>query len=157
MKQAFLAATQEAMAFIKRHDVRRYRRVCRQFEMIVNALITTPAIYDSTRKCRIDYAKYFTSPDSNWNLRYYACVLVHEATHGVVSKRGILYDKEHRERIERLCSREEQRFIQRADPQWAEAHFLPFDAKKWEPYWDVAPGENLRRSWERVVEAQKKA
>jgi hypothetical protein len=153
---AFLAATQEAMAFVKWHDIRRYRRICKQFDIIVNALIATPGAYDRTRKCRIDYLKYFTSPDPNWNLRYFACVLVHEATHGVISERGIIYDKERRERIERLCSMEEQRFIQRADPDWAQAHFLPFDAENWKSYWDVTQGDILRRSWQRIIESHKK-
>jgi hypothetical protein len=154
-RQEFLSATREAMAFIKLHDLRRHRRICRQFDIIVNALITTPGSYDSTRKCRIDYAKYFKSPDPAWNLRYYACVLVHEATHGVIFGQGISYDKLYRERIEKLCSKEEYRFIKRADPKWAETHFLPFDAAKWELYWDTAPGQNFRRSWQRIIEAQK--
>ncbi len=149
----FLKLTSEAMALIKSTDARRYRRVCLNLSYIVNSPLITPGNYDhKDRICNVDYAKHFRSEDQQWNLRMFACLLIHEATHGVITTRGILYQNDDRERIERLCHREEYRFALRIDHGYANASIGSFDPNRWKPYWEGSRQDRAAASWKRLRE-----
>jgi len=82
----------------------------------------------------------------DWLIGYYACVLVHEATHGVICSRGIPYSRELRSRIERLCVTEEQRFLIHltiTHPDLASGLYREFDASKWRASWNATRTERF--------------
>ena len=102
-----------ALQLIKGTDPRRYARLRRHISSIVNC--TRPfggAVYFyETKTCEIEFEP---RPRSEYEMQFYtawyACTLVHEATHGVLRSRGIPYTPENRSQIEKLCVTEEQRF-----------------------------------------------
>lgn len=60
----------------------------------------------------------------------YACLIIHEATHGVLHTRRIEADGESIERVERLCYAEQNRFLRRlvsVHPQFAAVPFASYD------------------------------
>ena len=145
-KDAFLELTRQAMALIKSLDGRRYRRVCRYLHYIANTVLISRGQYGRILKiCRIDYATHFNSPHPLRNVRDYAGVLIHEATHGLLFAKGIPYNKKTWERVERLCHRESYRFA------------LHFETG----YADLFPGnynpEWHKRSLESSVQARRTA
>jgi tetratricopeptide (TPR) repeat protein len=154
----FLNLTRQAMALVQSLDSRRYRRVCRHFEYIVNMELISGGNFARRLKiCHVDYSK-FTTADSLWNLRQYAQLLVHEATHGLLFEKGILYDKEKRERVERLCRLEEYRFALHFESGYADVGVQPFDSEWYEMYWDDKSRRvaEWKRLWE-AIKASKKA
>jgi hypothetical protein len=152
----FLNLTHEAMELIKSVDPRRHRRVCRRLNYIVNMILISGGDYDHKGKiCNVDYAAHFATAYPEWNVRRYACLLIHEATHGVISAKGILYDKERRQRIEKLCHREEYRFAMRLEPGWAEENIEPFDSERWKLYWEGSFQRKMGVLWNRIRESLK--
>lgn len=102
-----------ALEILKRQDPRRFQRVCRYIKGIVALPIghAEAGYLEYLSVCAVR----FQAPSSKDKIpkwaAWYASILVHEATHGRVHARGIPYDEEHRERIERLCYKEENRFL----------------------------------------------
>ena len=152
-RENFLNLTRQAMALVKSIDSRRYRRVCRHLEFIVNMELISGGNYARRLKiCRVDYSR-FTSADSLWNVRQYAQLLIHEATHGLLDEMGIQYEKARRERVEKLCRLEEYRFALHFESGYADVGVPPFDSEWYEKYWD----DKTRRAaeWKRLWEAIK--
>jgi hypothetical protein len=108
-RQTFAAA----LGLIKLKDPRRFRRICRYVKGIVALPIghVQAGYVEQLQVCAVR----FEPPPSKEKLAqwavWYASILVHEATHGLVYARGIPYDERYRERIERLCFKEERRFL----------------------------------------------
>jgi len=108
-RQTFAAA----LGLIKLKDPRRFRRICRY----VKGIVALPMGYvqagyvEQLQVCTVR----FDPPPSKEKLAqwavWYASIVVHEATHGLLHARGIPYDERYRERIERLCIKEEHRFL----------------------------------------------
>jgi hypothetical protein len=76
----------------------------------------------------------------------YACVLVHEATHGAIESRGIEMSMGNGLRIEHLCNTEQNRFAARLsaqDPERYPAKLLHFNADEryWATEWEKGRGE----------------
>lgn len=114
----FVVYTVRALELIKSSDPRRFRRLQRHFECIVNLRLLTAASYDKRlRICELDFSRFYCTEDAESAILYLAAALVHEATHGAVCSRKISHDKKRRLRIERLCHREEARFIHRINPE----------------------------------------
>jgi hypothetical protein len=134
-ESTFLQPTAEALGLIRQHDPRRYRRVCRYIKCIVNRPLITAGSFEWRRSmCNVDYNKRFTPANPpQWNLRVYACLLVHEATHGLLRATRLPYNDKTWERTERLCSLEEYRFIRRVDEWWADEYRSPkqFNPELW--------------------------
>jgi tetratricopeptide (TPR) repeat protein len=142
-KDRFLDLTRQAMALIKSLDPRRYRRVCRCLRYIANTVLLSRGQYGRTlRICRVDFSRHFNSPYSQRNVRDYAGVLIHEATHGLLFDRGVPYNRQTRERVERLCHLEAYRFARRFEPGYADLFPGIYD-----------PGPH-RESWERSRKAK---
>jgi tetratricopeptide (TPR) repeat protein len=145
-KDAFLLLTRQAMALIKSLDARRYRRVCRYLHYIANTALLSRGQYGRALKiCRVDYDKNFNSKQAQTNVREYAGTLIHEATHGLLYDKGIPYEKETRERVERLCHLETYRFALRFEPGYADLFHGPYN-----PEWH-------RRSWESSMQFRRVA
>ena len=100
---------------LKVKDPRRFRRICRYVKGIVALPIghAEAGYIEPLKVCAVR----FQAPPSEEKLRqyaaWYASILVHEATHGLIHARKIPYDEHYRERIERLCFQEENRFLRR--------------------------------------------
>lgn len=97
-------------------------------------------------------------PTPLWNVRQYAQLLVHEATHGFLDEKGIQYDKGRREKVERLCRLEEYRFALHIEPGYADTGVQPFDSEWYEMYWDdkARGAAEWKRLWE-TIKASRKA
>ena len=153
-KDSFLDLTRQSMALIKSLDARRYRRVCRCLHYIANTALISRGQYGRTLKvCRVDYSRNFNSPYPQRNVREYAGVLIHEATHGLLFEKGIPYDKETRERVERLCHLESYRFALRFEPGYADLYPGPYNPEWHKQSW--ARSRQARRAvwWKRLQEA----
>ena len=151
-KSIFLQSTRDALKLIRNCDPRRHARICRQFRYIVNMpLINVGECDHASKTCNVDYTKYLATKNPEWNLRIYACLLVHEATHGLLLGKGIAYTRKNWQRVEKLCRLEEFRFAQAVDPVWAAEHVRPFDPKAWKVHWGSRRGR-LAANWERIRE-----
>jgi hypothetical protein len=89
--------------------------------------------------------------DHAFSVAFHACFLVHEATHGEVSARGIRMTPEFRSKVERLCVAEQNRFaarLTRMDPERYPPDLLRFEfnEKDWHPDWTATP-----REWRKAV------
>jgi hypothetical protein len=112
----FVSVIEPAVGLIQQNDPLRYARLRREIRMIVNQPCRTDAAYSRIRRfCAIDMEKFKPLFDKDYNagIRYLACVLIHEATHGVLYTRGIIQTKQNYARVERLCVLEEERFARK--------------------------------------------
>jgi hypothetical protein len=136
-------------------DLRRFNRVQRYIRYIVNRTLDHPgAEYDfKTRTCRIDFEEPDGDSDHDFSIGFHARNLVHEATHGEIEARGIPYNEEFRCRIERLCVREENRFVERlrdAGFPVAERLYRDFDHTDWEFSWNATRRQRLVALFKRL-------
>src|SRR5271156_1694721 len=132
-KSDFRQPTLDALDLIRKYDPRRYRRVVRYIKYVVNRPLISTGNFERTRRmCNVDYNKQFAK-SSPWNLYRFACLLIHEATHGQLLAKGLAYNDKTWERTERLCHLEEYRFIHRIDQGWADLYRNPqkFNPELW--------------------------
>ena len=139
-----------ALQLIKDADSRRFHRVKLHIRSIVNW--TRPfgggAYLSETKTCEFEFRSPRFEHDVQFYTAWYACALVHEATHGRLRSRGIGYTPDNRARIEELCVMEEQRFARRLNvsPEvlaWLQRS-LTFDPRRWERHWKSTP-------WKRFI------
>jgi hypothetical protein len=137
-----------ALQLIKDLDPRRFQRIQKYVKWIVNV----PLAYGggeysySMRTCRLDFERSVWEPHANYASALCARMLVHEATHGVINARRIPYSSQLRSQIERLCVREEQRFlslIAQSQPQAARAVWPDFDESQWHKGWTDSRSQSL--------------
>ena len=146
-----------AIKLIKQNDQRRFARLKKHIALIVHT--TRPfggAGYFHTKKvCEIDFSP---QPKSEYEVQFYvahyACVLVHESTHGVLHSRNIPYTAENRVKIEKLCMAEEARFARhlQLDPrilEWLQ-RALRHDLARWEPQWAATPWQKFLLTMRRI-------
>ena len=146
-----------AIELIKQNDRRRFDRVKKHIWILVHA--TRPfggaGYLYKKNVCEIDFSP---KPKSQYEVQfyaaYYACVLVHESTHGELHSRNIPYTPENRVKIEKLCMLEEARFARhlRVDPrilEWLE-RALKHELARWEPLWKATPWQNLKLTLRRI-------
>lgn len=143
----FKSVLLEALQFIRDYDPRRFIRVQRHIGWIVNCDLepNQSAEYNSEiRTCNIDFIEPKDEVDRVWSALHYPRTLIHEATHGAISSRGIAYTPELRARIEKLCIAEERRFLRRVGrlrPDLSEqlvAMEREFDSAAWEKSWTTS-------------------
>ena len=145
-----------SLRLLQRTDPRRFARVQRHIVWITNCTLSRGGAeyHHAVRSCFIDFQEPAPPFEPDYLIGWYACTLVHEATHGVVRSRGILYTPEFRERIERLCVCEEQRFLRRLaaiEPELAARIDLEFDASDWNWYWGATPFERFTTQMTRIL------
>jgi tetratricopeptide (TPR) repeat protein len=142
------------MALTKSLDARRYRRVCRYLHYIANTALISRGQYGRTLKiCRVDYSRHFKSPYPQRNVREYAGVLIHEATHGLLCEKGIPYDKEIRERVEQLCHLESYRFAMHFEPGYADLFPGPYNPEGHKRHWERSSQASRAVWWKRLQDA----
>ena len=138
----FVPDTVAALRLIEAVDPRRFRRIRREIDIILNREGLSAGSYNRPwRTCEIDYGR-IGHPDQHpeWYRWWYAGLLVHEATHGALYSRRIPYTGALRARIERLCCTEQRRFAARADTEgrrWSEVLAPPFDERRWHRSWNL--------------------
>lgn len=140
--EAFVKLAEESLALIERIDPAAYRMVEREICYLMDTYLPSVGQYHrSSRVCKINF-KHFrvdpTLPEYEWWIAIFACTIVHEAMHGRLFSMGIPYNKQTRERIERLCVLREQQFANRwkSDNYDSATLVTPFDASHWQPSWN---------------------
>ena len=150
----------EALQLIETHDPRRFQRAQRELSYIANSPIHAGAQYmDYIRCCVVDYGRFasqLNEENKEWYAAKCACIIVHEATHGVLHSRHIPYSKATWKRSERLCRREEKLFSMRLrsdafDFTSLVSAFNPEDwtrsRPRWPWQWAVETVRQARRLW----------
>ena len=137
-----------ALQLLKDTDLRRFARVNRHLKWISNiALSRGGAQYrHDLQACMIDFVKPETDAQFPYYVAWYASVLVHEATHGVLRTRSILYSRELRTRIKHLCVTEQNRFAHRLEstqPKVAKYVHQEFDEADWHVSWNRKPAPDF--------------
>lgn len=103
-----------AIALIEKYDPRWGRWMLKH----VRHIIVWPGHYTSAdRLGGFQVSSAFLSEASRPLL---ASVLVHETVHVRIAKHGIPFEAQHRERIERICVRQQADFLRRISPEGAE-------------------------------------
>jgi hypothetical protein len=107
--EPILRRIEEALLLIKRYDRIRYDRLLRDLQRVwVLLLPSSIAIFEyGIYTCEID-TRYCLAETTTPELL--AAVIVHEATHARLWRRGIRYEEAQRPRIEEICIRREMAF-----------------------------------------------
>lgn len=105
----------EALKIIRREDPRRFRRVQREIKCISNidGLGAAAFYLRFGRMCGVRYRECLSVNPPRQRHRSIAVAIVHEATHGAICSRGVRQKGSVRQRVERVCEAEENRFIKR--------------------------------------------
>ena len=140
--ELFLQIMQYALELIKERDPRRFARVRKHIAWIVNQVNSSLGA-DYQPHTRICCLQFEEAPELERDvfIAFHACILVHEATHGLIQSNGIEFTSDNRVRIERLCTTEQNRFAARlsaCDPNRYPSALLqfPFDKRHWESEWE---------------------
>ena len=152
----FREALLAALKLLKDSDDRRFHRVQTRLAYILNCTLAHrgAAYLHYVRTCAIDFSASAFDEDPDYYIGWYACTLVHEATHAVIRTRGISYLPQHRSRIERLCVVEEVRYLanlSRVRPDIAARIHCEFNETNWHAAWASTPTKNLLTVLRRII------
>jgi hypothetical protein len=124
--------------------------VKRHLKWITNSVTNTRgAGYDHTKHaCNLEIQD-LREVSYEVHVAFHARIIVHESTHGLIEARGTPYTQTNRNRIERLCATEENRFARRLsayDPERYPARLLQldFNQEHWQEEWSMTRGQWLR-------------
>ena len=137
----FLEIIRASLKLIQQMDPRRYKTIRNEIDWLVNSNLPDKygARYKrSSKSCFIGFDNY--SEDKLHVSAYFAGIIVHESTHGVLHSKGVGSDKTRRVQIERICTAEENRFYQKVEnlyPEYAGSLVHEFDPKDWEYFWNT--------------------
>jgi hypothetical protein len=149
-EKLFVVVLLEALELVRSIDPRRFSRIRRHIRFIANfSPGYSGACYDSqTRSCKFLFkGPSQDDPDRMAFVVGYAKVLVHESTHGEILARRIPYTPALRARVERLCVKEENRFVaalKRTRPEIGDRFWTEFDEGFWDPVWELTFFQKLR-------------
>ncbi|MBW3571306.1 MAG: hypothetical protein KY467_09380 [Gemmatimonadetes bacterium] len=162
--EGFTQAVLNALDLIQRHDPNRRRRIEREIRFIVNAELVSWGMYGRTgRVCSIDYGRFpldRANEHYQWYLARFACLLIHESTHGYLYSRRVPYTRRTRSRVERICHREERRFAARlpTDRYNFGRDLVPeFDLSRWESHWSSSLLTRIKILSRRIEESERRA
>ena len=152
----FTTVIANALRLIKENDPRRFHYVQRHIRFIVNCArpFGGGAYFNDTKACEFEFVALRSDDDIQFYTPWYACALVHEATHERLHSCGIPYTPDNRARIEKLCVTEEQRFAKclvlspRVSTWLQERHV--FDARRWERSWNTTAWKKFLLTMRRV-------
>ncbi len=148
----FILETEEVLHLIATLDPRRYRRVMREIRTVANqnSLDGNLAEYGRLgRICWLDFSIMLDCcpMDREERLRFYACCVVHEATHGRLFSKRIPYTRRTYSRVERLCTREAIRFARRFAENaqsWHELLWANVETGAWDDRWTKSYFQRLK-------------
>jgi hypothetical protein len=149
----FLRAVHDALDLIRRRDPHRFRRVRRFVLWIVNQPSLTVAHYRAGIKAVVlDFGQAQEMFGDTGLIVGLGATLIHEATHGLLKARGV--NRRRCIRVERLCWREESRFLGRFDRELMRRHEEAFVPEWWRLHWRRSYSERFRFLMKRVTETQ---
>jgi len=134
---SFSRIVQSSLGLIEDQDPRRYARVKQHIAWIVNQVNSAlGAQYLPTIQTL--FLEFEEPQDLPLDvvIALHACIIVHEATHGMIEARGIKMSEANRVQIQRVCTAEQNRFAARLsarDPERYPPALLHFNAD--ERYW----------------------
>jgi hypothetical protein len=144
-RECFRSTIEGSLRLIRERDPRRYARVKRHVQWIVNRVANTlGAEYRwGIRACSLELQD-LREVSHDVHVAFHACLIIHEATHGALESRGVACDEKNRSRVERLCVVEQNRFaakLARSDPERYPAQLLhfEFDESYWQREWTASP------------------
>jgi hypothetical protein len=154
----FQETMESALALIRTADPRRFQRVKEHIKWIINCTLEQAGAeyHKEFKSVRIDFEEPEEESDRDFKAGFWARSLVHEATHGHLFRYGIAYTDELRGRIERLCVKEENRFICRlasAHPDLARQLHREFNDQEWQFAWSATPKEKIRSLFRRTLKS----
>lgn len=154
----FLECVRSSLRLVNEKDPRRYARIKKHLQYIINQELMTFAVYIAAyRGCQMDFGRLDYKHDPEWCVWLVAAVLVHEATHGVIDSRGIKYTADQRAQIERICRAEENRFLELAPEELREKIIVPFNPDDWSESWNRTRGQAAREILKRVRESLRRS
>lgn len=132
-----------ALNLIRDLDPKRFRRVVDQTRWLVDSALSggpfSGAYQHRIKATQIDFQLDYSVGDELFHAAYFAGIIVHEATHGMIRDRGISTTPENRIRVERICRAEENRFLEllrRSIPDLPGKLIRPFDPSNWHESWN---------------------
>ena len=143
----FVPRTMAALDFLAETDPRRLQRVQRFIKAIIFSNRGMARYNHILPGCFVGFAHYHFEEAAPHKVPWYACTLVHEATHGLFHARRIPYTKRTRERIEYWCVMEEWRFAQHFHHDgfdWKSHIWSKVANRAWDPVWHENPIHILR-------------
>lgn len=140
-EKIFHLAMNNCLALIKNTSSSRYDRVLSNLHWIVSSSIPAEfgGLYaNGSRACFLNFNLDWYKKDPVYMEAYYAKVIVHEATHAFLYKRGVRTTKSNYLRVERICHKEENSFIHNMDEQrlgLKDQLYQEFDPSIFMSYW----------------------
>lgn len=138
----FVDKTKEALDFIAEIDPIRFKRVQRFIKVIAHSNRALASYNHQLNSCSIGFAHFRFEDDAPHKIPWYACTLIHEATHGVFRSRRIPYTKRTREKIEYFCVLEEWKFAQKFNDNvfdWYNHIWSKVINRAWDSTWNETP------------------
>ncbi len=140
---------------IKSIDPRRYKTVKNEISWIINT--NEPGKYGGRYRrrikgCLINFENY--SEDRRLVSAFYAGLIIHEATHGLLYTKGMRYTEENRVQIERICNAEENRFYQKIEniyPEYQGYLVYEFNPQDWDYSWNTSKWKQAFHALRRVM------
>lgn len=155
----FLRVITFSFDLLRVHDPKRLRRVVSSARWVVDCSLAMGARSGQFRHSHLaiemdfEFAEEFG--DDLRHAAFYACLMVHEATHGMLLARGFDYTEESRAQTERICIAEENRFLARlagVRVDLADSLQIEFDEALWDESWNMSRAEEVKRLFKRAFE-----
>lgn len=154
--EKFFKISKEAIDLIAKIDQRRYKRVKSELRYIINQELLSGGEYNRRlHACVIDFGRYEFDKNYKWCLYSYAGTIIHEATHGYLYTKKYKYTLENRVQIEKICSTEQNRFLQKLDYELKDQLIREFNEKDWDFYWHASKWEQFKAFWQRLKKSSK--
>jgi len=131
----FVEKTKEALDFIESTDPLRFKRVQRFIKVIVHSNRALASYNHKMNSCSVGFAHFHFEDDAPYKIPWYACTLIHEATHGAFHNRKIPYTRRTQEKVEYFCVLEEWKFSQKFDDglDWYDFIWKRVIDRAWDP------------------------
>lgn len=148
----FLRVITRSFDLLRGYDPKRLKRISSCTDWIVDCSLPLGAFAGQfcprLSAIEMDFEFSTSFGDELRHAAYFAAVMVHEGTHGMLLKRGFEYTSESRVQIERICVAEEHRFLARLDSireSLGSSLKEDFDAENWEEVWTMGKWETVKR------------
>jgi hypothetical protein len=156
----YVRVSSAALNLIRDYDPKRFQRVVDQTRWLVDSAHSggpfSGTYQHRIKATQIDFKLDYSVGDELFHAAYFAGVIVHEATHGMIRDRGISTTPENRIQVERICRAEENRFLgllRRSIPDLPGKLIRPFDPSDWHESWNSS---RLRKALKELARIDQK-
>lgn len=153
----FHATILASLELLKNTDSRRFSRVTKNLDWIVNTSLSTlgAEYWHWARACAINFEESWPDRDVEFSIGFHASLLIHEATHAYLEGLGIQYEESNRARIEELCVKEQNRWAANLEnSDLGESLHQEFDPKNWDFCWNASRSEHIKATFRNVFQKQ---